>query len=298
MKLKRRNKFSIPSKYILMVLTILCVVIMYASFTMNLGGGPLNTVAGTVFGPMQRGINEVGLWLTDKADNLKNLRDVMAENETLKEQIDELTSELNAIKLDKYELDELRDLLALDKQYDNYEKVAAHVTSKDSGNWFSIFQIDKGYKDGIEKDMNVLAGNGLVGIVIDVGPHNAKVRSIIDDVSSVSCMVLSTSDTCLVNGDLLLMTENQTIKLKDLNDREDKVQVGDQIVTSHVSSKFLPGILVGYISTLEKNANNLTKSGTVTPAADFEHIQNVLVILDKKEITTKDDTETSTEGTE
>ena len=56
--------------------------------------------------------------------------------------------------------------------------------------------------------MNVMAGNGLVGIVIDVGPHYAKVRSIIDDTSKVSGMVLSTSGNCIVNGDLRAMNDN------------------------------------------------------------------------------------------
>lgn len=281
--MRRKSKFTIPTRYILIALTVLCIGVMYVSFTMNLGGGPLNTIAGTVFGPMQRGINTVGTWLTEKADNLKNLKEVMAENEALKQQVDELTSELNAVKLDQYELDNLRELLKLDERYSDYEKEAAHVIGKDTGNWFSVFVIDKGSKDGIEKDMNVIAGSGLVGIVIDVGPNYAKVRSIIDDISSVSGMVLSTSDNCVVNGDLQMMTENQTIELKSLNDRDDKVQTGDQIVTSSVSSKFLPGILIGYISELNMDSNNLTKSGRITPAVDFEHIQEVLVILEKKE---------------
>ncbi len=281
--MRRKSKFTIPTKYILLALTVLCIGAMYVSFTMNLSGGPLNTIAGTVFGPMQRGINHVGSWLSAQADNLKNLKDVMDENEELKQQVDELTAELNAAKLEQYELDDLRELLELDEKYGDYEKVAAHVIGKDTGNWFSMFVIDKGSEDGIQKDMNVIAGSGLVGIVTDVGPHYAKVRSIIDDISSVSSMVLSTSDICIVNGDLQMMTESQTIELKSLNDSKDQVQIGDQLVTSSVSSKFLPGILVGYISELKMDSNNLTKSGKVTPAVDFEHIQEVLVILEKKE---------------
>lgn len=281
--MRRKSKFTIPTKYILLALTVVCIGVMYISFTMNLGGGPLNTVAGAVFGPMQRGINSVGTWITEKTDNLKKLKDVMAENAELKKQVDELTVELNAIKLDQYELNNLRKLLELDEQYEDYEKVAARVTGKDTGNWFSMFIIDKGSKDGIEKDMNVIASGGLVGIVTDVGPHYAKVRSIIDDISSVSAMVLSTSDNCIVSGDLQMMTENQTIELKSLNDSENKVSVGDQLVTSSVSSKFLPGIQIGYISELNMDSNNMTKSGRVTPSVDFEHIQEVLVILEKKE---------------
>lgn len=267
----------------LSILTLLCGILIYASFTMNLSGGPLNTVAGYVFIPMQRGINYVGNWFSDKADNLADLRDVMAENQELKAQVDELTSELNTIKLEQYELDNLRQLLALDQKYPSYQKVAANVIGKDAGNWFSIFTIDKGSKDGIEPDMNVIAGSGLVGIVTDVGPNYAKVRSIIDDVSKTSGMLLTTSDRCIVHGDLQEMNENQNILFADLKDSDDEAAAGDPVVTSHISDKYLQGILIGYISTLKVDSNNLTKSGTITPAVDFEHIAEVLVILDKKE---------------
>ena len=85
------------------------------------------------------------------------------------------------------------------------KKIGAHVISNSGSNWFSDFTIDKGSKDGIKKNCNVLAGSGLVGIVTEVGPHYARVRSIIDDESNISAMLLSTSDTCVVRGDLKQM---------------------------------------------------------------------------------------------
>ena len=276
-RIKRKPQF------ILLGMTVLCVTVMFLSFTFNLSVGPLNAVAGYVFVPMQKGINAVGGWMSEKADNLKNLNDVMQKNEELQAQVDELTAELNTIKLEQYDLDNYRALLELDDKYPSYKKVAANVIGKDSGNWFNTFIIDKGSKDGIEKDMNVIAGSGLVGIVTDVAPNYAKVKSIIDDTSSVSGMDLATSDNCIIRGNLQMMNENQEIELSDLKDTDDQVQAGDQIVTSYISDKYLQGILIGYIKDVSVDSNNLTKSGTITPVVDFEHIQEVLVILDKKE---------------
>ena len=71
------------------------------------------------------------------------------------------------------------------------------------------FTIDKGSADGIKVNCNVLAGSGLVGLVTEVGPHYARVRSIIDNSSNVSAMILSTSDTCIVRGDLKLMDDGR-----------------------------------------------------------------------------------------
>lgn len=283
--MKRKPKFVLPPKYILMIMTGICIVAMLLSFTLNISGGPLNTVAGYVFVPMQRGINTVGGWITEKTDNLKNLSEVMAENEELKKQVDELTAELNTVNLEQYELENLRELLELDQKYPSYEKVAANVIGKNSTNWFSYFTIDKGSDDGIEVDMNVIAGSGLVGIVTDVGPNYAKVTSIINDTTKVSGMVTTTSDNLIVSGSLQNMNENMVIDFSNLNDSDNEVAVGDPVVTSYISDQYQQGILIGYISSLTTDSNNLTKSGTITPAVDFEHIEEVLVILNKKQTT-------------
>ena len=80
------------------------------------------------------------------------------------------------------------------------------------------------------------------------------------------------------------MNENQVIEFSDLKCEDNAVAIGEQIVTSHISDKYLEGILIGYVSTIERDSNNLTYSGTITPAVDFQHLQEVLVILDKKNI--------------
>ena len=282
---KRKNKMILSSKYLLLILTGVCITAMLLSFTFNISGGPLNAVAGYVFIPMQNGINQVGGWLSVQADNLESLSEVMAENEELKKKVEELTVELNTTKLERYELENLRELYQLDQKYPSYDKVAANVIGKDAGNWFNTFTIDKGTNDGIEVNMNVMAGSGLVGIVTDVGPNYAKVKAIISDNSSVSGMVLTTSDNIIVNGSLQKMTESMTIEFSGLNDRENEVEIGDPVVTSYVSYDYQQGILIGYISTITTDPNNLTRSGTITPAVDFEHIEEVLVILNKKQTT-------------
>lgn len=281
--MKRKSKFVLPTKYVLMIMTGICVVAMLLGFTLNISGGPLNTVAGYVFIPMQESINTVGLWMADKADALKKLSDVMAENEALREQVDKLTTDLNTITLEQYELENLRELYDLDKKYPSYDKVAANVIGKTGGNWFSSFTIDKGSNNGIEVDMNVIAGSGLVGIVTDVGPNYATVTTIINDMNKVGGMVTTTSDNLIVSGSLQNMNENMAIDFSNLNDSDDEVEIGDPVVTSYISDQYQQGILIGYISMIETDSNNLTKSGTITPAVDFEHIEEVLVILTKKQ---------------
>lgn len=289
---KRRRKFKLQSKYILLIAAVLCVAAMLTTATFNISGGPLNYVASVIFSPMQNGLNQIGMWITDRSDEQKSKDDLIAENEALQEKVDDLTTQNNTLVLDAYQLQNLQELYSLDQEYSDYEKVGAYVIAKDSGNWFNTFTINKGSKDGLEVDMNVIAGSGLVGIITKVGPHTATVRSIIDDMSNVSAMVLTTSDCCIVSGNLQTMNASQVISLSQLRDTDEEVQTGTAIVTSYISDKYLPGLLIGYISSLEDDSNNLTKSGTITPAVDFEHLEEVLVILDKKQT---DDTSQSTD---
>ena len=95
-------------------------------------------------------------------------------------------------------------------------------------------------------------------------------------------MTVSTSDRCIVAGDLRLIDEGK-LQFIHLKDDENKIQEGEKIVTSDVSDKFLKGILIGYVSEIEEDPNNLTKTGTLTPAVDFEHIREVLVIKELKQ---------------
>lgn len=280
--MKRKNRFTIPSKYILFALTLLCVGTMSVSFLTDFDGGILNTVSGYVLIPVQKGINAAGGRVRSRVDNLADLQQINEENQSLKEQVAELTLENNMLMQERYELQELRDLYNLDSDYSDLNKIAANVIGKDTGNWFNMFIIDKGSSDGIKVDMNVIAGGGLVGIVTKTGPDWAQVRSIIDDMSNVSAMILKNSDLCYVRGDLEMMSEG-TLQLNQLRDQNDEVESGDKVVTSYASAKYHKGILIGYVNELAVDSNNLTKSGSITPAVDFEHLSTVLVITDLKQ---------------
>lgn len=279
---RKGEKFTLPSKYLLFILTILCTGMVLLTFNTNIFSGPLSVIAGYTIVPFEEGISAVGSFLNNRSEELGQIKDLIAENDSLKKQVDELTIENTRLQQDRYELTNLRELYKLDAQYDEYEKVGARIIARDSGNWFYSFVINKGSNDGITIDMNVISGSGLVGRIVDVGPNWAKVKAIIADDSKVSAMVLSSSDNMIVSGDLKLYASG-VISFEQLVDSDDKIVEGDKIVTSNISDKYLPGILIGYISTINRDANNLTKSGYITLAVDFEHLEEVLVILELKQ---------------
>ena len=279
---RKGEKFTLPGKYLLFILTILCTGMVLLTFNTTIFSGPLSMVAGYTVVPFEEGISAIGSFLRSRSEELGQIRQLISENETLREQVDELTIENTRLQQDRYELTNLRELYNLDAQYDEYDKIGARIIARDSGNWFYSFVINKGADDGLFVDMNVMAGSGLVGRIVDIGPNWAKVKSIIADDSNVSAMVLSSSDNMIVTGDLKLYASG-VIAFEQLIDSADVVVEGDKIVTSNISDKYLPGILIGYISSINRDANNLTKSGYITPAVDFEHLEEVLVILEQKQ---------------
>ena len=280
--MKRPSKFiNINTKVLIFVLTVFCVFSIILSSIFSNYSKPAKIVSGAIVVPLQDGMNGIGKWFTNKADYFNSVKKLTKKNKELESQVNELTEENSLLAQNKYELERLRDLYQLDQDYSSYEKIAANVIGKDSGNWFDIFTINKGSKDGIKKDMNVISGGGLVGIVTYVGKDYAKVRAIIDDESSVSVSFANTSDTGIVSGDLKLMDDgvmNVTEVLKDA-----KVTEGDMVVTSKISDKFVPGILVGYVTNIKLDSSELTQSGQIIPVVDFKHIDEVLVITQLKD---------------
>lgn len=276
----KKPQLHVSQKFILSALTVVCFALIAVSFFTDKLTAPVQNVLSYVITPLQKGINGMGLWLTDRADYFATIDELRQQNEELKAELDNVKEKNLVLVQDQIELNNLRELYALDNKIPGYDKVAARVIGKGSGNWFSTFTINKGSRDGILVDMNVICGNGLVGLVTDVTDNTATVRSIIDGNSNVTGMLVTSSDTCNVRGDLELM-DSGYIHLEYMQKDVD-VSDGDMIVTSNISDKYIQGILIGYVKNITEDANSLTQSGYLVPAVDFERLTEVLVIMQLK----------------
>ena len=245
LKKKVRIRIHLKSKHLLVIMTIFCASCIVATFASGVTTVPLQEAAGIIIVPFENSINHISSVFSGISDRMKDKEEILAENKKLQSQVDSLTEQNNKLIQDQTELVRLEQLYDLDQQYTEYPKVAARIISKDPGNWYDTFMINKGTSDGIRIDNNVIAGKGLVGIVTEVGAHWATVRSIIDDSSN-------------------------------------KVTVGERIVTSNISEKYVEGLFIGYISEISQDSNNLTKNGTIVTPVDFAHLKDVLVITVNK----------------
>ena len=278
--MKKKVSSFMTSKYILIVLTAVCLIFISTSFFTDRLVAPLRSAISMVVVPLQKGMNNLGLWTYDKYTILQEISVVLDENKELKSKVDDLTEENNQLRQDTYELSRLRELYQLDEKYTGYTKVGARIIEVTADNWSKAFKVDKGSDDGIQKDMNVIAGGGLVGIVTEVGKNYSIIKTIIEDNNSVSGMLIDTNETCIVEGDIE-QSDSGFVKLTHFKS-DITVRDGDKVVTSNISDKYLQGILIGYAKDVTPDSNNLTQSGYLVPAVDFNNLQEVLIITEMK----------------
>ena len=276
----RFSKFFTP-KRILLAVVFFCVVLTATSFFTDKLITPLRNAFSYIVVPIQNGINSIGSVLVDNDNKKKTIEELQAQNKELESELESLKAENEALKGDEDELSTLRNFYSMESQLASYTKVGARVIGTTSTNWNQSFTIDQGSKNGLKVDMNVITDKGLVGIVTEVYDSYSVVTTMIADNSNVSAMDERTKDLCIVEGDITLM-DSGIVKLSRIKTNA-QMQSGDKVVTSNISSKYLPGLLVGYVKDITTDDSGLSKSGNLIPAADFDHLTDVIVITTTKE---------------
>jgi len=154
----------------------------------------------------------------------------------------------------------------------SYSGVAANVVARDLSNWNAAILIDKGKRHGIVIGMSVVDASGVVGKVIEVVSDRSKVILISDPNFSVAAMVKRSREVGLVSGTL-----TGQCRMRYLSSGAD-VQIGDEIVSSKLSSSFPAGLLLGTVVAIEKPEGSSFSTCLIKPAAPLSQIEEVIVI--------------------
>ena len=275
--------FTRRPQLILFILTACCVISMGYYYIKKENIVSVGQVAGAITVPVQKGVNKLGSIFFNFDQERLSKEEAMAKIESLEDENKELKEQMVSYDQKIQEYQDMRELLELKSEYADYDTVGATVIFSDmTGNWFSTFTIDKGTDDGLEVGMNVLSGGGLVGYISDIAKGHAVVTSIINDNVNVSAMQSKTGDACVVTGDLPYMKEHGLLKLQYM-DTDFNISRDNVIVTSNISDRYLPGLVIGYAQDVTVDENGLAASGYLKPAADFKHIRNVLVVTTQKQ---------------
>ncbi len=236
---------------------------------------PLEQIVIEVTAPLERLFQRTVAWTEDFWSNYFFLVHVRRENAALRRELDALKMENSRYREELFTHERLKGLLQF-KQSLNIPAVAAQVIGLDPTGWFRSVIIDKGTRAGIKVDMPVVNASGVVGRVVSVSPHYAKILLLVDQNSAVDSLIQRSRDRGMVRG---LRTEACAL---DYMVKTSDVREGDKVVTSGLGGVYPKGIPIGQVIHVEDAPGDLFKHITVKPAVDFSRLEEVLVILREK----------------
>lgn len=264
------------ARVLLAVLVLVSLVLITIDFRTPQGEGPLDRArefVTTAFGPVQDGLGSLVRPIGNAFTDVGDLFSLRAENEQLRERIERLENRTESIAEIERENAELRELLGMQQRHD-FDVVVARTVAFGPSNFEWTITIDAGADQGVERDMVVVNGDGLVGRVIQVTPSASRVLLAIDPNFSAAVRVTRTGAVGTLDG-----RGGGLMRLETLNPEADLVR-GDEVVTAAYSNGvFPPGIPIGTIDSIGETTSVLTRDVGVRPFVDFSRLNHVMVVI-------------------
>lgn len=238
----------------------------------------LEDAVNTVAQPIQRFSVRASNSIIDFFERVFKTSDADRENEQLKVRIAQYEIMENELDNLRQENERLKELLNYADTVEDYERVTAPVIGRSQGIWFNQFTVGAGRNQGVEEDMAVINGAGLVGRVTSVSANTCKVTAIIDSTSDVSVIVERTRDYGFVRGLLEAGGGDDVMELYFLPTGNDLVP-GDVLVTSGADGVFPRGLSVGSVLEVSRSSEDVEdRDALVSPTVDFLRLEEVVIL--------------------
>lgn len=258
---------------IIITIVILIVIVIISNIKID-NVAFIESSAGIFVMPIQNGLTYLKNWMSGNNTFFTNINNLQEENEELKKKNSELEKSLRELEIVKSENSTLKEYVNLKDKYTEYETIPAYVINKDISNYNDTIVINVGKDDGIEVNMPVIADQGLVGHVISVTSKTAKVQTIVDTASTISCTLTTSRDNVIARGTL---EEKSTLKATYIQTSATVLE-GDTIETSGLGGIYPKGIHIGTIKRVITGKNITDRYAMIETAVDFAKIDTVLVI--------------------
>jgi rod shape-determining protein MreC len=191
--------------------------------------------------------------------------------QALNKEVDVLKRSIQECQDMMLENSRLKDILEI-KQKSIFSSVVASVVGRDPSNWFSAIIINKGSRNGLSQGMAVISPLGLVGKVAEVGENSSKVMLLTDSRFSVAAVIQKTREQGLVSGSLRGLCRMEYL------DPNARVDVGDIVLTSKLSSSFPEGLIIGRVYEIRNSLSSPALECAIVPAVPMSRIEEVIVI--------------------
>lgn len=269
-----RHLFSTRLRVVLIVAVLLAAGLTVLS---NATGHTLpNMVVEGFMAPLRYGMQS----LTNSAEQFYSYmfqyETLAAENEALKAQIAQMESDARQADSYQRENQRLRNLLDLSSTREDFKLVDGYIIAKSSTDWSSTITINKGTNAGIARDMCVVTANHeVVGLVTEVGPDYAVIKTILDSSLEVSATIASSGYSGMVRGGY---TDGRKDMMRmDYLPSSSIIRNNDQVVTSG-STVYPRDLIMGYVVDAGFGDTGVAKYAMLVPAVDFGRLEQVFVL--------------------
>ena len=268
---------SVSFRVLAFIMAALVGIMLYSASVDGVASVPA-AITGVVLTPIQSAAS----WF---AGGWRNVVGAITDGGTLRQEKNALQEEMNTLRQQQAELDDLRrqnemlqQYLGLKEQNPDWKLVSARVVATDPTAAYRLFSINAGTLQGISKDDAVITSEGLVGVVLEAGPNYSKVRTILDSRLKVTAYVSRSHAHGSTVGTSTLALEGQL--LMERLDRSDSVAAGDIILTLGEGSRYPPGLMIGAVQEVVAASDGLTMNAVIKPYADLRRLSDVMVITD------------------
>ncbi len=236
---------------------------------------PGEAVSATVT-PVQSGFSGIVDWIVDYLYQLKLRSRIELEYNNIKQENEQLIYNAMLVEELQHKLSVYENLYDEISVNESMNPLVATVIGRESGNYFSVFTINKGSRHGVEDYMAVTMDGALVGYTYNVQETSATVRTIIDSEASIAGLISSSRDQGTIRGTLGV---DGTALCRMYYLPEDNLpRPGDLVVTSGVGMSFPKGIPIGTVKESTRGMESNKQFVVVNPQADFQHIEYVIVL--------------------
>lgn len=225
--------------------------------------------------PLYNAASGVSDWLDSITTGLEDKEKLQQELEQLQQ--DYMKLQLENQELVEYRYESRRLAKAMEFQQANLEYFDLELTrviARSNQYWYQTVTVDKGEADGIQVNMIVINGEGLVGKVVSVSHWTSQVMLLTDPQLSVGVAIQENREC---NGIIEGLHETKTLSLVNMPFYS-KIKSGQTVITSGLSDYYPKGIKVGTINRVLKDSNGLTLSAAVDPAVDFDRLEELFIV--------------------
>ncbi len=266
-----KNKPILVTAAVLVIALIVAAVSHFSNGATEGTGGAVTSVAEGFFAKIFSPLKSFGTAFSDKEK-------LAEENEQLKVQIDELIKQNRGAEEYISENKRLKELLGIKETMINKEVLAAEVISYDWDNFSETVTINRGSKDGVDKEDAVVSALGVIGRVTELGESWARITTLLSPKHSLGVKITRTGDLAVAEGDIKL-AKDKKLRLDYISGAAELIE-GDIVETSGIGGVYPSGLNVGKVREIKKDSSGAVAYAVVEPTADFSRIFEVLVITD------------------